>query len=333
MKTVSFGIANYCVPCHAHCRYCLLAYNGRATGAAYGEGEAFAHRVLPELSEKIPAVSGYYYVGYCMDTPDLFGYIRFSREHRSPGATFLQMNGFAFRSEPELLTLMNGIRENGVELIDLTFYGTEAYHDRFAGRKGDFAYLRNMLAAAYRAGLPVNVSIPLLSDNLDQMTELRRILSAVHTGKYMYFLPHGKGRGRSIRSLRITREQFESLPEEIRNSFQKTKHLTEAEWLASGEIKDPEKRDLVLVLTPENLPHFRKMPAEDILKELESLDDRYLREMPPAKELAERYGNPGNRQLYKLRDLLLEWQQRYLSDTGNTLYDMHDETHHFSVHL
>lgn len=333
MKTVSFGIANYCVPCHAHCRYCLLASGGRATGAAYGEGEAFAHRVLSELSDRIPAVSGYYYIGYCMDTPELFEYIRFSKEHRSPGAKFLQMNGFAFRNESELSALMNGIRENGVELIDLTFYGTEAYHDRFAGRKGDFAYLLNMLAAARQAGLPVNISIPLLSDNLDQMTELRRILSAAHADRFITFLPHSKGRGGSIRDLRITREQFESLPEEIRNSFQKTKHLTEAEWLASGEIKDPERRDLILVLTPENLPHFREMPAAAILKELEAMDDRYLREMPSAKELAERFGDPKNRQMYRLRDLLLEWQQRYLSETGNTLYDMHDETHHFSVHL
>ena len=77
----------------------------------------------------------------CMDTPDLPGYIQFCREHHSPGAGFLQMNGFAFREEKELQELMLRIRKNGVELIDLTFYGNEEYHDRFAGRNGDYGFL------------------------------------------------------------------------------------------------------------------------------------------------------------------------------------------------
>ena len=36
MKTVSFGIANDCVPCHSHCRYCLLDSCGKTTGMDYG---------------------------------------------------------------------------------------------------------------------------------------------------------------------------------------------------------------------------------------------------------------------------------------------------------
>lgn len=333
MKTVSFGIADYCVPCHAHCRYCLLSYQGQMTGAEYHDGAAFAHRVLSELSKTAPDLSGYFYVGYCMDMPDLAGYIRFSGEHHSPGAKFLQMNGFAFLSDAKLSALMQMIRENGVELIDLTFYGTEAYHDRFAGRKGDFGFLLRMLTAAERAGLPVNVSVPVLRDNLGLISDLHRMLSAVHMGKIMYFLPHSKGRGRSIRDLRITRQEFERLPEAVLNSFQKSKLRTEAEWLASDELAEPDKRNLVLVLTAENLPHYREMPAEEILRELESKDDRYLREMPSVHALADRYGRADNPQLYRVRDLILEWQQRYLEDTGNTIYDMHDETHSFSVHL
>ena len=332
MKTVSFSIANYCVPCHAPCRYCLLSSCGMTGGVDPDAGMEFAGRVMREMAETRPEISVSYYIGYCMDTPKLTDYIRFCREHRCPGAKFLQMNGFAFREKEELQTLMNSIRENGVELIDLTFFGTEEYHDCFAGRKGDFHFLTEMLDAAAQAELPVNASVPLLRGNLTQMPDLYRYLSGRSARKLSFFLPHSKGRGGSVAEERITKAEFEQLPEEIRNSFQRTKHLTEAEWLTSGEITEPEKRNLTLVLTQDTLAQLENRPAEEILGMLEEMDDRYLAEMLSAKELAERYGNPGNKQLFRLRDLLLQWQQRYISENGNTIYDMYDETHHFSVH-
>lgn len=332
MKTVSFGIANYCVPCQAHCRYCLLSSRGCAAGVDFWDGLTFARRVLGEFSEKRPDLSCYYYIGYCMDTPQLMAYIAFCREYHSPGARFLQMNGFAFRSASELQALMCGIRESGVQLIDLTFYGTEEYHDRFAGRTGDFSFLLQMLAAANQAGLPVNISIPLLRENLDQMMDLRRILSAHQAEKFAYFLPHSKGRGKLLQSQRITKREFDLLPEEIRRSFQTVKHQTEAAWIASGDMPEPEKRNLTLVLTPENLPRFGRMSAEEILSEMETLDDSYLMQIPPARELAKRYGDPKNEQIFRLRDLLLKWQQAYIAESGYKVFDMRDETHHFSVH-
>ena len=333
MKTISFGIANYCVPCHAHCRYCLLSSCGKATGVDNDTGMAFADRVIREFREADPAFNCFYYVGFCMDMPDLPGYIRFCRDHHSPASGFLQMNGFAFRSDDDLRQLMNGIRENGVELIDLTFFGTEEYHDRFAGRKGDFAFLLRMFAAANEASLPVNVSILLLRENLDQMPELRQKLTAFQMGKCLYFLPHSKGRGRSLADQRVTRQEFETLPEEIRERFSSTRHLTEAEWLTSGELTEPTERNLNLVLTPDNIGELNRMSARELLQFLEDMDNRYLEQMPSIQELAERYGDPDNRQLFRLRDLALKWQQKYISDTGNTIYDMHDETHHFTVHL
>ena len=333
MQTVSFSIANYCVPCHAHCRYCLLSSCGKATGTEQKTGMAFAERIMHELSEARPDLTVSYYFGYCMDTPDLPDYIRFCRKHHAPGASFLQMNGFAFRSRQELHRLMNAICENGVELIDLTFFGTEEYHDRFAGREGDFSFLMEMLNASKEADLSVNISIPLLRENLNQMPELHRFLAERGVRNFSFFLPHSKGRGRMIQNQRITRQEYDKLPEDIRNAFVRVKHMTEAEWLASGEIIDLEKRNLTLVLTPENMKKMKELSATEILNELESMDDRYLHRMLSARELARRYGDPANQQLFRLRDLLLKWQQQYIADTGNTLYDMHDETHHFSVHM
>ena len=332
MKTISFWIANYCVPCHSFCRYCLLASCGKATGVDYKAGEALAGRIMREMKDARPDLSCGYYLGYCMDTPDLPDFLRFSREHQAPAAKFLQMNGFAFREDQELAELMEGIREAGVELIDLTFYGMEEYHDRFAGRKGDFRYLLRMLNQAVKAGLQVQVSIPLIRENLSQMPELYETLSVYPLRRCACFLPHTKGRGRTIPEQRITKQEFEQLPEEIRKTFAKTKHMTEAEWIVSDEMTEAGKRDLTLVLTPEKYEKYSRMSAAEILEELEKLDDRYLQEMPSVQELARMYGDPENRQLFRIRDLALIWQQRYIAETGNKIYDMHDETHSFSVH-
>ncbi len=331
MKTTSIGIANYCVPCHAHCRYCLLSSCNKTTGVEYNRSARLADRVIGELKEQKPDIPAFFYIGYCMDTPELTDYIDFSRVHNSPSASFLQMNGFAFRTDKELEYLLRSVSDAGVELIDLTIYGLNEYHDRFAGRYGDFEFMSAMLKAANKCKLPVNISIPLIRENLSQMDELSDMLSAYEVSKKTYFLPHSKGRGRSLQEQRITKDEFDRLSPEIKSSFTRIAHYTESEWLERG-MSTPTKRTLTAVLSEENIDRFEKMSAADICALLEQMDDRYLQAMPSADELAERYGNPGNTQLFRERDLLLKWQQMYIDDTGKTIYDMHDETHHFSVH-
>ena len=86
------------------------------------------------------------------------------------------------------------------------------------------------------------------------------------------------------------------------------------------------------MLTPDNYAHYADMSAAEILQELEAMDDEFVGKMPPVSELAERFGRADNLQLYRFRDLLLRWRQEYIAETGNVIYDMHDETHSFSVH-
>ena len=332
MKTVSLGITSYCVPCPNHCRYCLLASEGKAPGAEYARSKAFAARVIRELQKKRPDVSAQFYVGYCMDLPDLSDYIRFSRKLGFPGARFLQMNGFALRGEEETAELIKRIREEGVELIDLTFFGGEEYHDRFAGRKGDHSLLLRMLDAAEKEGLPVHLSVPLFRENLGETEALRRTLRAHSSAGIGYFLPNGKGRGRFLEEQRITWEEFDALPEEIRADFPLRNYRTEGEWIVSGQCRDPEKRSLTVVLTRENIEEWEGLSAEEILRKLEALDDDFLARMPSVPELARRYGDPEGRRLYRLRDLIIKWQQTYIAEEDPGLWDMNEETRHFSAH-
>ncbi|WP_027219037.1 radical SAM protein [Butyrivibrio fibrisolvens] len=333
MKTTSFSITNYCVPCHTYCRHCLLSSCGKASGLDFDRSLKLGERVITELAQQKNEIYGNYYFGYCMDTPKLFDYIDFCKKYSLASARFLQMNGFAFRSESELDSLIKRLKDAGIEMIDLTFYGTEEYHDKFAGRKGDFDFILKMLDSAIKNELTVNISIPLMKENIEMMPELRQLLDKNGASKYSYFLPHSKGRGKLLEDQRLTKSEFETLPQDIKDSFWKIKHMTEAEWITSEELEEPQKRALTLVLTPDNIDHFESMSALDILNELEAMDDNFLNKMPSVPELAKRFGRPDNQQLYRFRDLLLRWRQEYIKECGSDLYDMHDEAHHFSIHM
>jgi hypothetical protein len=86
MKTTSFAIANYCVPCNAHCRHCLLSSCGKATGidsaTYYSDGN---RNIL-----KIPAIQ----YTICTTKPIVSAYIHrirrgalheHNRSYRNPG--------------------------------------------------------------------------------------------------------------------------------------------------------------------------------------------------------------------------------------------------------
>ena len=97
--------------------------------------------------------------------------IRFARELGCVTGEFLQFDGMAFRSEQELERFLTELKGEGIRVIDLTFYGTEAYHDRFAARKGDYRLMMDTLKASNRVGLDVSVSIPLTRENLQRVKE------------------------------------------------------------------------------------------------------------------------------------------------------------------
>ena len=330
MKTVSLGVENLCVPCHAHCKYCLLSSRGDISGVEYERGKQLAARLFREAKEKRPDLHVFHYIGYCMDCEYLRDYIEFSKVIDSPAAEFLQLNGLELRNEAETEHLVLELIAAGIKLIDLTFYGLREYHDQFAGRKGDFDYLMRILQAAKIKVLNAQISIPVTKENLLQIDELLVRLEEIHSGKIMLFLPHSKGRGRSLSHLRLEIQDLGLLSEKAETKLSGCR--TEGEWLADGEFELPARRTLTLALDPTQLDRFESMTLEEILVYLEGLDDRYYASIPSAEELAVLYGKrSGNRLYRRFRDLYLEWQQRYIFEHGLDVWDMNDETHHFSV--
>ena len=330
MKTVSLGIENLCVPCHAHCRYCLLSSCGKTSGVDYERGKKFADRLYGEVREKRPDLHFFHYIGYCMDSEYLADYIKFSQSIHSPSAEFLQLNGLRLRNDTETDRFISELVHSGIKLIDLTFYGTREYHDRFAGRVGDFDFLLRILHSAQRHELPVHISIPITKENVGVMDELTVLLESLSCGEIGLFLPHGKGRGHTLNSLRLAAEDLADLSQRVRNYLPACR--TEGEWILLGQEEAPTKRTLTLALTPGEMECLESMSLEEILAYLEDLDDRYYAVLPSCKELAARYGDPTGTRLYRrFRDLHLEWQQRYLAEHDLKIWDMNDESHHFSV--
>ena len=320
---------NLCVPCENRCRYCLLSYDGKVSGVEYKRSEAYAKRFYEWLKENRPDLSFLFGFGYSMEHPDLVGAIDFCRSIGSATGEFLQFDGMKFRTDGELEILLRELKDHGIRLIDLTFYGTESYHDCFAARAGDYRLMMRTLAQANKLGLDVTVSIPLTHENAGQMDDLIGELEQYRTQRIACFVPHSEGRGRLLEPVRFSAKDYERLSEKVRSRLNLSRFKTEKEWLERG-FPVNEKRVLTVTLRPENVEFFENQTFAETIAYLEKLDDDYYAAIPPVEELAKIYGNPNGNRYYSARDLYLHYQWRYIADHNLKIYDINDERQCFS---
>lgn len=329
MRTVSINVMNLCVPCENRCLYCLLSYDGKTSGVDYKRSEVYAKRFYQWLKENRPDLSFLFGFGYSMEHPDLLSAIDFCRSIGSATGDFLQFDGMKFRTDEELETLLRQLQIHGIKLIDLTFYGTENYHDRFAARVGDYQLMTRTLAKANEIGLDVTISIPITHENTDQLDELIAELEQYRTQRISCFIPHGEGRGRLLESVRFSTEDYTKLSGDARSRVNWGRFKTEGEWLRIGFPKW-EKRVLTVTLRPENIDFFERLSFAEAITYLEKLDDDYYAAIPAAESLAKIYGDPNNDRYYSARDLYLCYQRRYIADHNIKIHDINDERQCFS---
>lgn len=329
MKTVSINVMNLCVPCENRCRYCLLSYDGKTGGVDYKRSEAYAKRFYEWLRKNRPDLSFLFGFGYSMEHPDLLGAIDFCRSIGSATGEFLQFDGMKFRTSEELEALLRQLQAHGIKLIDLTFYGTENYHDRFAARVGDYRLMTDTLAQANRIGLDVTVSIPITHENAQQLDALIGELEQYRTQRIVCFVPHSEGRGRLLEPVRFSAADYESLSGYVRARINRNRFKTEGEWLQCG-FPVNEKRVLTVTLTQKNIAFFEGQSFEETIAYLEKLDDDYYSAIPTVEELAKIYGKPNGDRYYSARDLYLSYQRRYIADNHIQIHDINDERQCFS---
>ncbi len=328
MQTLAVTVMNLCVPCENRCRYCLLSYDGKITGVDYKRSEIYARRFYEWLGQNRPDIHFSFGFGYSMEHPQLLNAIDFCQSIHSPTGEFLQFDGMKFRSEEQLYSLLSQLKAHGIRLIDLTFYGTEQYHDRFAGRSGDYRLMLNTLKQCNKLELDVTVTIPLTCESAPLLDALLHELETYKIKRISLFVPHGEGRGRHLQSIRLTEECYARLSEHAKTFFNTARFKTEKQWLLEG-FPALHHRALTVTLTPDTVNFFENLPFDETIRHLEQLDDHYFSVIPPVEELAEVYGNPESNLYYSARDLYLLYQAMYIKDRRLSLYDINDERHCF----
>ena len=305
-------------------------YDGKTTGVDYKRSEIYARRFYDWIKENRPDLSFLFGFGYSMEHPRLLDAIDFCRSIGSATGEFLQFDGMKFRDRDELMRLLLDVQSHGIKMIDLTFYGTMDYHDKFAARRGDYQLMMDTLAVANEIGLDVSVSIAMTHENTGLIDTLLSEVERHQTKRITCFVPHSEGRGRLLDNIRFSSEDYVHLSERTRSHFNHFRFKTEREWIAENEFPKYEKRVLTVTLTPDNVDFFEQLDFAQTILYLEQLDDAYYSTIPPFEELVRIYGNPNNEQFFSFRDLYLSYQKRYIEDRQIEIYDINDERQCFS---
>ena len=326
MQTSSILMQTLCVPCACRCRYCLLSWDGHTAGADWDRSVRFARGFQDWLKQNRPDLSFSFSFGYSMEHPDLKGALRTLREIGSPQASYLQCDGLRMRTEEECKEFAGMLRAEGVQALNFTIYGERAYHDRFAGRCGDFDLLLRLMNAAGREGMEISAGVPLTADNLSQVSELIPFLESLPAAPHIFlFIPHGEGRGAKLQPFRLKEEAFLALPDHVRALLNRSLFRPEREWIEGGFYQEETQRTLILSLQAQCMARYEAMTPADLIREAEELDDAYYRAFPPFQELALRYGDPESTLLYRQRDLYHYYRRQYAAEFGVEVYDVTDE--------
>lgn len=327
MRTISVTVQNLCAPCGCTCRYCLLQACKKGGGVDYYRGKRIAEKFVEWSKTNSALGTPGYYIGHCAEYPQLFDNIAFNRASGAPvGGRYLQCNGIKVRDQKECDAFAAQLKGAGVDMVDVTFFGDEAYHDQFAGREGDHSFMLQFAHSAVKAGIQCIPTYVITEENKGMLDELLSALRQVADISDIHgFLPDHRGRGYLLESARLTRASYEALSDAVKSTVNIGRYKTEQEWLSCGRLPEYTNREVTVNLREDNIERFERMGCEEIIEYVEKLDDAYYESIPTINELARMYGDSTNMRLYRLRDLFWKWQKRYIAENGIDIYDVTDE--------
>ena len=280
---------------------------------------------MDELRDKQPEIKRGFSFGYSMEHPDLQAAIRTLRRLGGPTADYLQCDGMKMRNDKECVALMGMLRDEGVKQLNFTLYGLSDYHDRFAGRKGDFELLMRMMRAAKASRLPFSTGIPLTAENIHQVDDLVGMLRDNGSEKVFLTIPHEEGRGKLLRDVRLSMRGFLELSAETQKLLNAAIYRTEGDWIRDAESIHDTERMVTISLRADNIDACVSRSVISIIREIEALDEAYYASFPGFQELAALYGDPHGEKLYRIRDLFYHYRAQYAQDHDIRVYDVTDE--------
>ncbi len=306
------------IPCENHCRYCLLSWDGKIIGVEPEQGLKYAQKFYSWLKVNRPDLKFMYYFGYSMEHPQLLENLDFLNETNSPTSKLLMFDGMKNRTDEELKYFFSIVKEKGVERIHFTYYGTEVFHDIFAGRKGDYALMERSRLIASESGLQVTVGIPLMKENISQIEEVVNNLAGI---SIQLFTPHRGGRGISLVNSKVTEKDIKKLPENIQNLLNRNNHRTPKQWRADPP-EDSKYRQLQLSLLQNEMEQLENEEFSSIIDRLEKMDDAYYQLVPSFKELLNIYRDDNDSYIYSKKDLYAKYRQRYIQENNICLTEV-----------
>ncbi|MDP4121115.1 MAG: hypothetical protein Q8876_08710 [Bacillota bacterium] len=328
MENKGLMIINHNIPCSCACRYCFFRSCKKANGIEYYRGKKIAERFAHWRKER--GISDFflcYAISHCADYPELIDNIEFNKSLDFIGAKYLQINGIRYRDDLELMHYLEKVKEAGVVYVDTTFYGLERYHDYFANREGDFANLMNIVKAIKSVGLTPQPTVFVCEENKNEISDLIELIReyAGASCKVYTALQDYRGNGENLEEIRLTKQSYEMLPDNVKETINISRYKTEEEWLKANSFSQYTSRNLLLALRPDNIDMLETMTCDEIINYLVGLDESYYRAIPDIGPLAKLYGNSNCQKLYRQRDLLWMWQKQYIRDNKLELHDVTDE--------
>lgn len=210
----SLIVTIHAMPCTNRCRHCWAwGAPGRelmSTETVFGLLEQVA-----ELREHAPYVFHYFFFEPTTHPDFVPIFLEAARLELIWDEFFFPTNGAGLTNLAD--DAWRDLAGAGLEFIQLTVFGLESTHDRFACRKGAFNSIVETASAANRHGITWTAGIIAHPGNLEELVEVRdrfKRLGATNTGVFTY---GWQGRGTGTKRLREA--DLERLSEDVRSFF------------------------------------------------------------------------------------------------------------------
>ncbi|MBN2383939.1 radical SAM protein [bacterium] len=338
----------HAAPCTNRCRHCWTSGSNEHKRVPVDQ----VNFVLDKLAEVRPHIP---FVGFfLLDEPTFHPQFIEIMEHAAElnvigSEHFLATNGSILGTASD--EKWDRLKNTGIGYFQFTFYGSETVHDEFAGRRGAFHNVVDTIQRANQHDIEWVAAIVLHRENIRDLAAVIQIVKGLDTSGNMrigWFPFQWQGRGRVLP--RVRKKEYEQyVPLDIR---QHRKLLMTESAAIRAITADPElarrkpietlcgaltlniDRDLdvycggscdaggLAAAVPElaRLFYLGKLTDEGFPPLLEKFLKRELPVMERLEninwaQLAERYGDPANDEIFYLYDLPTnKWSAAYLRD-------------------
>lgn len=309
--------------CSCRCSHCLLDSGKKLSTVSFDRVKALGEKFLKWRNEQgFNDLTIDVETGYSCDSTEDTEVKLIGKETGTCSWWYLSANGMDFRSEDDLKRYFQKRKEMGIKRIGVTFYGMREFHDKWAGREGDWDYTLLIAKTAAELGLERQETIFLSKSGIDDMTPLVELLDTIPGEKNRIICPWDyRGRGKKLEEERILASQIKALPEHVRQYINqdprryKRYYLSEAEWISkinTGNYPQKDKRVYIISVWEDNIDWLETTDCDQILQNMRDEDEQLYRAIPSLPTLAQLYGQKSGKRIYWLRDLEWKWIDLYL---------------------